>query len=432
MLVFINYTDNLIFNPITKKFLFEEIFNEKDLLMAKLLFVSMDEISEEVILNESKEIFSQIENINYKATTLYENKSRYFNFFDEKGLNPEYQKTVVYLCNEDTLNLSYKIVKSPNGHGSNYDSFLCSKNELESLISKFNLQKIKSVKRRIRKVEIKEKKEKSLSDIIFTKMAIKNFQEKGYDIYDFCILENGIVIGNNGNIRSFNFSYKGKKYRSDIQWFKECKFSQKFLFDVYAPEERIFNFLYTKASHQNFKSSTSSLKRCMFDIIDVEYDVKETVAVKSVKIFCKITEKEFTYSACNFRKAMMSLKHKQAVSKILYPSLYQKKEKGVRFDYNAPAMFYYFKINKNGIEAFKPGITNANVKERHLSDWKYITVLYEKHFNTGREAQAYETEILRNNKKSKLKGHKLLTHGGNSELMRYDILGYDNTLLYAA
>lgn len=67
---------------------------------------------------------------------------------------------------------------------------------------------------------------------------------------------------------------------------------------------------------------------------------------------------------------------------------------GHGFDVNKPGILYYVRVNKDGMEAYKIGITNRSVKKRFDTDMKYITVIEELYFENGEEALAAEEKIL--------------------------------------
>jgi predicted DNA-binding protein YlxM (UPF0122 family) len=94
------------------------------------------------------------------------------------------------------------------------------------------------------------------------------------------------------------------------------------------------------------------------------------------------------------------------------------------FDKGIPAIMYYLRINNNGSNLFKIGITNRSVFERFSdpSDRKKISVIKVWNFKTGDEAYKKEQNIIKKHILSKYKGPEILLGGGNTELFKIDIL----------
>lgn len=93
------------------------------------------------------------------------------------------------------------------------------------------------------------------------------------------------------------------------------------------------------------------------------------------------------------------------------------------FNPKEKAILYYLKV-EDGI-AYKIGITNRTVIERFNSkDLRKIEVLSIIEFANGQDAKKEETRILKEYKKYKYQGKKLLKNG-NSELFSFDILNLD-------
>lgn len=95
------------------------------------------------------------------------------------------------------------------------------------------------------------------------------------------------------------------------------------------------------------------------------------------------------------------------------------------FQKDLSGIFYYVRVNKDGCEAYKPGITNRTIKERYPNDFEFMTVLRAIEFESGQEAYDFEQAILNDYGYAKWAGISLLKDGGNSELMKYDILNWD-------
>jgi len=92
------------------------------------------------------------------------------------------------------------------------------------------------------------------------------------------------------------------------------------------------------------------------------------------------------------------------------------------FDFNAPAILYYLKINDG--QGYKIGITNREVKERFFGEMKKIEILKTWAFNKGRDAKKREQEILLKFKEYQYKGKDLL-YNANSEIFSKDVLEID-------
>jgi len=95
---------------------------------------------------------------------------------------------------------------------------------------------------------------------------------------------------------------------------------------------------------------------------------------------------------------------------------FNKKKKGI---------LYYVRINKDGKELYKVGITNLTVKKRFRSQFKYITIIRQYEYDSGQEAYDMEQQILKDYSYAKYNGDKILK-SGNTEMFKYDILGWDN------
>ncbi len=97
------------------------------------------------------------------------------------------------------------------------------------------------------------------------------------------------------------------------------------------------------------------------------------------------------------------------------------------FNRGIPASLYYVKLaTKTGEIYYKIGVTNKTAlerleKENHLE----ITILREIRYNTGKEAEDKEKDIIAKYKEFNVKNIKLLKNGGNTELYDYDILNLD-------
>lgn len=90
-----------------------------------------------------------------------------------------------------------------------------------------------------------------------------------------------------------------------------------------------------------------------------------------------------------------------------------------------PGTLYYLRVEKDGVVAYKIGITNKKVTERYTKEeLKNVTVIKTWDFPNGLEARQEETRILRDFKVYLLKGVCLL-HSGNTELFDRDVLQLD-------
>lgn len=94
------------------------------------------------------------------------------------------------------------------------------------------------------------------------------------------------------------------------------------------------------------------------------------------------------------------------------------------FDQTLPSTLYYLYVEKEGNIAYKIGVTNHSLKDRFGSDMKYIRIVREIEFSTGKKALKLEQEIIKDFYYAKYKGHSLL-YSGNTELFKYDILDWD-------
>ena len=100
------------------------------------------------------------------------------------------------------------------------------------------------------------------------------------------------------------------------------------------------------------------------------------------------------------------------------------------FNNQLEGILYYIRINKNGQEVYKIGITNYSVKQRFsVNELLHITIIKEIIYAVGSEARNMESQILKDYSFAKYKGEPLLVNG-NSELFKYDILGLDTSALF--
>jgi len=98
-----------------------------------------------------------------------------------------------------------------------------------------------------------------------------------------------------------------------------------------------------------------------------------------------------------------------------------------RFDENIPGILYYIAINSlDGQTIYKIGVTNHSVEHR-FPDLKKerIRILKLWSFESGKEAQNAEKDILTEFNEFKYKGPKI-TRKGNTEMFTKDILNLDN------
>ena len=98
---------------------------------------------------------------------------------------------------------------------------------------------------------------------------------------------------------------------------------------------------------------------------------------------------------------------------------------GHGFNKNKKGILYYIRINKDGREVYKIGITNRSVKKRFDEEFKYITIIRQYEYDSGGEAYDMEQQILKDYSYAKYTGDKILK-SGNTEMFKYDILGWDN------
>lgn len=95
------------------------------------------------------------------------------------------------------------------------------------------------------------------------------------------------------------------------------------------------------------------------------------------------------------------------------------------FKLDKPAIFYYIKICKENKIYYKVGITNRTLKQRFPTSIKFITILKETHFKTGKEALEQEKVILSQYKDKRVTISDFLAEGGNTELFEEDVLNLD-------
>lgn len=89
-----------------------------------------------------------------------------------------------------------------------------------------------------------------------------------------------------------------------------------------------------------------------------------------------------------------------------------------------PCILYYIRINKEGKEAYKIGITSRSVKERFGQDIKYIRIIKEFWYETGHEAFNQEQKIIKEFSFAKWKEGNLI-ESGYTEMFKYDVLNLD-------
>ena len=94
------------------------------------------------------------------------------------------------------------------------------------------------------------------------------------------------------------------------------------------------------------------------------------------------------------------------------------------FNYKTKGYLYYVKVVKDGVTAYKIGITNKTIKARFRTDSQYIEVLSFKEYENGTEAHTEEQRILKEYKEFKYIGEALLKTG-NTEMFNKDVLGLD-------
>lgn len=97
------------------------------------------------------------------------------------------------------------------------------------------------------------------------------------------------------------------------------------------------------------------------------------------------------------------------------------------FDPEKPGIVYYLRIDReNHPPLYKIGITNRSVDERfpYASDRVLISVIQVWEFDTGSDAYALESEIIRSHPHARYFGKPVL-NSGNTELFTDDILGLD-------
>ncbi len=98
------------------------------------------------------------------------------------------------------------------------------------------------------------------------------------------------------------------------------------------------------------------------------------------------------------------------------------------FNPDKPARLYYIKFSKDSETYYKVGITNRSIRERFNKDKDLeIIVLYEHVFTSGYEARELEKSILEEYKPLRINNTtEILNSGGNTELFKIDVLGFDN------
>ena len=87
-------------------------------------------------------------------------------------------------------------------------------------------------------------------------------------------------------------------------------------------------------------------------------------------------------------------------------------------------ILYYLKFENTIHKLWKIGITNFSIKERFAAqDLEYITPLWTRQYEIGRDAYNEEQRILQKFKDHRYLGKdKTLISGGNTELFTKDIL----------
>ena len=94
------------------------------------------------------------------------------------------------------------------------------------------------------------------------------------------------------------------------------------------------------------------------------------------------------------------------------------------FNKKLPGILYYIRINKNGYESYKIGITNLSINDRFKRELKFITIIKQFLYDNGAEAYNIEQQILKDYSYAKWTGPSLLKRG-DTEMFKYDILGWD-------
>lgn len=177
-------------------------------------------------------------------------------------------------------------------------------------------------------------------------------------------------------------------------------------------EEKIKKSLKTTSSFISESINLYGKNRFFYPNID-----KELKGLKSslITIIC---------SKCNFRYSQKAANHIRNNGAGGCPNC---TTGGYRKD--LPGILYYVKIEKEGLIAYKIGVTNKSVSERFGSDMKYITVLSEIYYEYGEECLEAEQFILKEFVYAKWTGPNILS-SGNTELFKTDILMLDNNQFF--
>ena len=95
------------------------------------------------------------------------------------------------------------------------------------------------------------------------------------------------------------------------------------------------------------------------------------------------------------------------------------------FNRSKIGFLYYIRINKEGQELYKIGVTNRSVKKSFQEEMRYITIIRQYEYTIGQEAYDMEQQILKDYSYAKYTGDPILK-SGNTEMFKCDILGWDN------
>lgn len=101
------------------------------------------------------------------------------------------------------------------------------------------------------------------------------------------------------------------------------------------------------------------------------------------------------------------------------------------FDPNKPALFYYIRFKYIDKFFYKIGITNQSVKNRFKECKAPFVVIYEQHYEQGKNAYEREQKLLKRFSSSRLSIQYfsaidfLKQCGGHTECFKFDVLGLD-------
>jgi len=214
----------------------------------------------------------------------------------------------------------------------------------------------------------------------------------------------------------YSARYRGKEFLNSIcvhmdiikkKWTKEEIYSEAKKYNTRKEFELGNNKAYMSARGYKILDDVCS---------HMNYQHEEWTYDKLKDISSKCTDKSELYK--NNKKAYSAI-FRLNLDKELMSHMTTKKGS---YDKNKKGYLYYLSIC-NG-KAFKIGITNRSVEERYIkSELDNVEIIFIKEYENGLEAYIEERRILKEYKKFKYKGEKLLRKG-NTELFSIDVLGY--------